>query len=212
MDSSIFKDKRSHLVNKLRTKGIVDENVLNAINTVPRHLFFNKSFVQYAYEDNAYPISKGQTISQPYTVAMQSELLKVEKKHKILEIGTGSGYQASVLAQMGAEVYSIERQKQLYLMCLQRFKELNINVKNFWGDGYKGLPKFAPFDRIIITAAAHRVPEKLLLQLKYGGIMVVPVGVKTQIMMRVTRISETNFNYEEFDYFRFVPMLAGIEH
>lgn len=199
---------RKKLTESLRLKGIRDENVLKAINSVPRHFFFDSSFLEFAYEDKAFPIGSGQTISQPYTVAFQSELLKVEPTMRILEIGTGSGYQACILADMGARVFTIERQKLLYDKAKHILPSLSFRIRTFYGDGYKGLPAHAPFDRIIITAAAPSIPEALLVQLRVGGIMVIPVGDEVQIMYRLIRVSETEVRSEQHGTFRFVPMLA----
>lgn len=199
---------RRKLTEQLRNKGIKDENVLKAINHVPRHYFFDSSFLEFAYEDKAFPIGSGQTISQPYTVAFQSELLQVKAGMRILEIGTGSGYQACILAELGAKVYTIERQKLLYEKTKLTLPRMNFRIRTFYGDGYKGLPAHAPFDRIIITAAAPLIPDALLAQLKIGGIMVIPVGDDSQVMYRLTRISDTEVTSEQHGNFRFVPMLA----
>jgi protein-L-isoaspartate(D-aspartate) O-methyltransferase len=199
---------RRKLTEMLRAKGIVDENVLNAINKVPRHYFFDSSFLEFAYEDKPFPIGSGQTISQPYTVAFQSELLQVEPALRVLEIGTGSGYQACILAEMGAKVFTIERQKLLYDKTKLVLPKMNFRIRPFYGDGYKGLPAHAPFDRILITAAAPYIPDALVAQLKVGGIMVVPVGEDIQIMHRLRRISETEVISEQHGSFRFVPMLT----
>jgi protein-L-isoaspartate(D-aspartate) O-methyltransferase len=202
------KGLRKRLVDSLREKGIHDEVVLEAINRVPRHLFLDSSFLEFAYEDKAFPIGSGQTISQPYTVAYQTELLKISTDLKVLEIGTGSGYQACVLLEMGAKVFSIERQKYLYEKTKKKLPEIGYLPKLFYGDGYKGLPAFAPFDRIIITAAAPEIPEVLLAQLKPGGILVAPVGKSgTQIMTTVEKKAENDYKREEHGKFRFVPML-----
>ena len=214
MVSSRFIDTYRHqglrrkLTELLRQKGIHDENVLKAINAVPRHYFFDSSFLEFAYEDKAFPIGSGQTISQPYTVAFQTELLQVQPSLRVLEIGTGSGYQACILAEMGAKVYTIERQKLLYDITKLILPKLNFRIRPFYGDGYKGLPAHAPFDRILITAAAPFIPDALVAQLKVGGIMVVPVGEDIQIMNRLRRISETEVISEQHGSFRFVPMLT----
>jgi protein-L-isoaspartate(D-aspartate) O-methyltransferase len=199
---------RRKLTELLRSKGIKDENVLNAINKVPRHYFFDSSFLEFAYEDKAFPIGSGQTISQPYTVAFQSELLQVAPGHRILEIGTGSGYQACILAEMGAKVYTVERQKLLYEKTKLILPKMNFRIRPFYGDGYKGLPAHAPFDRILITAAAPFIPDALIAQLKVGGIMVVPVGDDVQIMHRLRKVSDTEVVTEKHGSFRFVPMLT----
>ncbi len=211
-DNFIHKGKRSRLVEQIRNKGIKDENVLQAIARVPRHLFMGEFLEHRAYDDEALPIAAGQTISQPYTVAFQSELLEVKKRDKILEVGTGSGYQAAVLLEMGARVYSIERQKELYAQTLNRFIDIGYTrIQCFYGDGYKGLPTYGPFDGIIITAGAHEIPEILLTQLKKGGKLVCPVGDRNiQVMTRVIRSREDEFNTQSFGNFAFVPMLKGI--
>ncbi|MDR2962960.1 MAG: protein-L-isoaspartate(D-aspartate) O-methyltransferase [Bacteroidales bacterium] len=208
----LFQAKRNELVAQLEHKGIYDTAVLQAIQTLPRHDFFTDSTLrQFAYEDKAYPIDAGQTISQPYTVALQTQLLEVKPLEKILEIGTGSGYQAAILRTMGARVFSIERQKQLFFRTKELLHRLNISVETFFGDGFKGCPPYAPFDKIIITAAAPFVPRTLLDQLKVGGIMVVPLGDDSvQILMQIKKLSETEFEQRDFGSCRFVPMLAGI--
>ena len=196
----------------LREKGISDENVLAAMNNIPRHYFLDTALDNIAYEDRAFPISDGQTISQPYTVAYQSQLLRVKPTDKILEIGTGSIYQATVLAEMGAKVFTIERQKNLYEKSKQYiFKSKYSNIKFFYGDGFEGLPTYAPFDKVIITAAAPFIPPKLIEQLKTGGMMVVPVdeGEHHQRMLRLTKMEDGSFSEEVFDNFSFVPMLSG---
>jgi protein-L-isoaspartate(D-aspartate) O-methyltransferase len=208
-DTFRHKGLRKKLIDLLRSKGITDDNVLNAMNIIPRHFFFDSSFLEFAYEDKAFPIGSGQTISQPYTVAFQSELLQVEKGMRILEVGTGSGYQASVLAEMGARVFTIERQKLLYDTLKSLNPPLNYRIRLFYGDGYAGLPAHAPFDRILITAAAPFIPEALVNQLKTGGILVAPVGKgDSQIMTRIIKISETEVKTETHGTFRFVPMLT----
>lgn len=210
-DTYRYKGLREKLVSDIRSKGITDERVLEAINDVPRHFFLDSAFGDRAYEDKAFPIGEGQTISQPYTVAYQSQLLELQPFMKVLEIGTGSAYQASVLAKMGMLVYSIERQKKLFdanklFAYLKSFPSL----KMFYGDGYEGLPTYAPFDRIIITAAARAIPPKLVEQLKPGGKMVIPVGDdKMQKMMRLTKLENDSIQEEVFDNFLFVPMLEG---
>jgi protein-L-isoaspartate(D-aspartate) O-methyltransferase len=186
--------------------------VLAALNKVPRHLFMDSGFIKFAYRDQAFPIGAGQTISQPYTVAFQTELLQVEAMHKVLEVGTGSGYQASVLAEMGAKVYTIERQKELYLSSQILLGKLNYRIHFFYGDGYQGLPTYGPFDRILITAAAPTIPEKLLEQLKTGGRLVVPVGGSgSQVMTLIEKTGENEYHKSEHGLFVFVPMLGGKE-
>lgn len=209
-DSFEAKGKRKKLVDELRQKGITDEEVLRAINTVPRHIFMDPAFLVHAYTDKAFPISSGQTISQPYTVAVQTSLLNVKKRDKILEIGTGSGYQAAIIAEMGAKVYTIERYRELYLKAQENIGQLGYNIDFFYGDGYEGKPQYGPFDGIVITAAAPRVPENLLGQLKTGGRLVVPVGnASSQIMTVVERTGEDNYEYSDHGHFVFVPLLKG---
>ena len=210
-DSYRHKGLRKKLVDKIRSKGITDEKVLHAINTIPRHYFLDSAFEDKAYEDKAFPIAEGQTISQPYTVAYQSQLLELKPFEKVLEIGTGSAYQASVLAELGVQVYTIERQKKLFDQN-RRFKYLEKyrNIKFFYGDGYEGLPTYAPFDKILITAAAPIIPPKLIEQLKPGGFMVIPVGTgEVQRMMRITKQPGGSLKEEVFDNFSFVPMVGG---
>ena len=213
-DSYRHKGMRQQLVQVLKDKGITDEAVLNAIGTVPRHVFLDSSFVEFAYQDKAFPIGSGQTISQPFTVAMQSQLLNVSKGMKVLEIGTGSGYQACILAHMGAKVFTIERQRNLYLKTKPFLAEFSYNIKTFLGDGNKGLPTFSPFDRVLITAAAPEIPQALVNQLKTGGIMVIPLNDETdatkQRMLRLTKQPDGTMLREEFGDFKFVPMLKNI--
>jgi protein-L-isoaspartate(D-aspartate) O-methyltransferase len=207
-DTYRHKGLRKRLVSTLREKGIKDEKVLEAINRVPRHLFMDSSFLEFAYEDKAFPIGSGQTISQPYTVAFQTELLQVEPEARVLEIGTGSGFQACVLLEMNAKVFSIERQKNLYEKTKKFLTEIGYQPKLFYGDGYKGLPSFGPFDRIIITAAAPDIPRALIDQLDTGGILVAPVGRSNiQIMTTIFKRSENDLERKEHGSFRFVPML-----
>lgn len=210
-DSFEAKGKRKKLVAELRQKGIVDEEVLRAIDTVPRHLFMDPAFLIHAYTDKAFPISSGQTISQPYTVAVQSSLLRVKKRDKILEIGTGSGYQAAVLAEMGAKVYTIERFRELFLKAQSTLASLGYTADFFYGDGYEGKPQYGPFDGIIITAAAPEVPTAILQQLKTGGRLVVPIGTaSSQVMTVVEKTGPESFEYSDHGNFIFVPMLKGI--
>lgn len=210
-DTYRHKGLRKKLTDSIRSKGITDERVLNAINTIPRHFFLDSAFDEAAYEDKAFPIGEGQTISQPYTVAYQSQLLEVKNFDKVLEIGTGSAYQACVLAEMGAQVFTIERQKKLFegnktFQFLKKYP----TIKFFYGDGYEGLPTFASFDKIIITAAAPEVPQKLIDQLKPGGMMVLPLGSgEVQRMMRITKLESGALKEEVFDHFSFVPMVEG---
>lgn len=210
-DNYRHKGMRQQLVNQLRGEGFRDEQVLSAINEVPRHVFLDSSFVEYAYTDQPFAIGAGQTISQPSTVAFQTGLLKVEKGMKVLEIGTGSGYQACVLAAMGAKVFSIERQRNLYFHTKEILDQLPYRVKAFLGDGFEGLPSYMPFDRVIITAGAPVVPPKLIDQMKVGGIMVIPMNNTSgdgQVMLRITK-TDDGLVREEFGDFKFVPMLSG---
>ena len=201
---------RKQLVDGIRRKGIEDENVLEAMNKIPRHLFLDSSFLEFAYEDKPFPIGSGQTISQPYTVAFQSQLLEISKGLKVLEIGTGSGYQACVLEEMGAKVFSVERQKKLFDRTKKFLAELGYKSKLFYGDGNKGLKAFAPFDRIIITAAAPEIADALIEQLKPGGIMIVPLGAGgIQSMTRITKHKNGETSSENFGDFRFVPLLKN---
>ena len=212
-DNYRHKGLRKQLVETLRAKGITDETVLAAINEVPRHVFLDSSFVELAYQDKAFPIGSGQTISQPMTVAFQTQLLQVEKGMKVLEIGTGSGYQACVLAAMGAKVFSIERQRNLYFKTKDILEQLPFKVKVFLGDGFEGLPTYAPFDRVIITAGAPSLPPALIEQMKIGGIMVIPMdnpNGEGQTMLRITKMEDGSLQKEEFGDFKFVPMLKEI--
>lgn len=199
---------RKQLVDSIRRKGISSQPVLDALNAVPRHLFMDSSFLEFAYEDKPFPIGSGQTISQPYTVAFQTQLLEIEKDLKVLEVGTGSGYQACVLMKMGARIYTIERQKALYLKAKQLFSALGYRPKLVtYGDGYKGLPAYAPFDRIIVTAGAPFIPHALTDQLKPGGMLVIPVGEDIQVMKRIIKDESGHLLEEDHGTFRFVPML-----
>jgi protein-L-isoaspartate(D-aspartate) O-methyltransferase len=207
-DTSKHQGLRIQLVKILQEKGITDKNVLIAISKIPRHLFLNSSFEDYAYQDKAFPIGAGQTISQPYTVAFQSQLLEVKNGDKILEIGTGSGYQTAVLCVMGAQVYSVERQNELFKKTSFLLPKLGVKPKYLsFGDGYKGLENHAPFDSIIVTAGAPIIPKPLMAQLKIGGKLVIPLGDKNQIMTLLIRKSETQFEKHEFGDFKFVPLL-----
>lgn len=210
-DNFRHKGMRNRLVGIVKGKGITDQNVLDAMNKLPRHFFFDSAFMEQAYEDKAFQIGEGQTISQPYTVAYQSQLLEVKPREKILEVGTGSGYQACILSLLGAKVYTIERHKKLNEKARTLLEAMNIpNIRFFYGDGFEGLPSYAPFDKILITAAAPEVPHKLLAQLKVGGKLVMPYGSGTvQKMQRITKVNESHFEQEEFDNFKFVPMLKG---
>lgn len=209
-DTNKHQGLRNQLVKLLQQKGITDKNVLDAISKIPRHLFLNSSFEDFAYQDKAFPIAAGQTISQPYTVAFQSELLQVKKDHKILEIGTGSGYQTAVLCLLGAKVFSIERQNELFKITSLLLPKLGIRPKKLiFGDGYKGLESEAPFDSIVVTAGAPIIPKPLMSQLKIGGRLVIPVGEKDQIMTLLIRKNETQFEKHEFGDFKFVPLLEN---
>jgi protein-L-isoaspartate(D-aspartate) O-methyltransferase len=210
-DTFEAKGMRKKLVDELRKKGISDEEVLLAIDTVPRHLFMDPAFLIHAYVDKAFPLTSGQTISQPYTVAFQTSLLKVRKRDKILEIGTGSGYQAAILVAMGAKVFTIERHRDLFYKAQQTLESLGYSADFFFGDGYEGKPQYGPFDGILITAAAPEIPQKLLQQLKTGGRMVVPVGSSdSQVMTVVEKRVDDTFGYTTHGNFVFVPMLKGI--
>ncbi|MCM8570631.1 protein-L-isoaspartate(D-aspartate) O-methyltransferase [Gramella jeungdoensis] len=207
-DTYRHQGKRQQLVKTVKKKGIADEKVLAAIGKIPRHLFMDSSFEDHAYQDKAFPIAADQTISQPYTVAFQTELLEVKKGDKVLEIGTGSGYQTAVLCELGAKVYSIERQRELYKKTKSFLSKIGYRPKYLsFGDGYKGLPDYAPFDKIIVTAGAPEVPKDLLGQLKVGGRMVIPVGTDVQTMNLFIRKSPKEFDKKEFGAFRFVPLL-----
>ncbi|MEQ3690704.1 MAG: protein-L-isoaspartate(D-aspartate) O-methyltransferase [Flavobacterium sp.] len=207
-DTSKHQGLRNQLAKQLEEKGIKNKNVLDAIKKIPRHLFLNSSFEDFAYQDKPFPIGSGQTISQPYTVAFQSELLEVNKDHKVLEVGTGSGYQTAVLFHLGAKVYSIERQNELFKKTSLLLPKLGIRAKHLsFGDGYKGLPNYAPFDSIIVTAGAPFIPQPLMAQLKIGGRLVIPVGEDIQTMTLLIRKNETQFEKHEFGEFRFVPLL-----
>ena len=210
-DTYRHKGLRRKLVDQLKEKGITDERVLEAIGKIPRHYFLDTAFDEIAYEDRAFPIAQSQTISQPYTVAYQTQLLEIKPYEKVLEIGTGSGYQACVLAEMGAQVFTIERQKPLFEQMKKfPFRNKYPSIKFFYGDGYEGLPSYAPFDKVIVTAAAPQIPDKLLQQLKPGGRLVIPVGEgKVQKMLRITKKINLDVDIEEFDDFSFVPMLEG---
>lgn len=210
-DTYQHKGLRKKLVDQLRVKGITSERVLEAIYSVPRHFFLDSAFDKIAYEDRAFPIGEGQTISQPYTVAYQTQLLNLHRNEKVLEIGTGSAYQASILAEMGAWVFTIERQKKLFEQNKNFvLKSRYPGIKFFYGDGFEGLPMYAPFDKILITAAAPFIPPRLLEQLKTGGQMVLPKDEgELQRMLRITKKGDGSYDEELFDYFSFVPMLRG---
>ncbi len=209
-DTNKHQGLRNQLVKVLEEKGITDKNVLVAIGKIPRHLFLAEIFENFAYQDMAFPIGSEQTISQPYTVAFQSQLLEIKKGDKILEIGTGSGYQTAVLCLLGAVVYTVERQNKLFKNTLRELPKLGYHPKKMvFGDGYKGLPEAAPFDSIIVTAGAPVIPQALMAQLKIGGRLVIPVGEKDQIMTLLIRKNETQFEKHEFGDFKFVPLLEN---
>ena len=212
VDTYLHKGLRNKLVEILKEKGITDEQVLKAIHSIPRHYFLDSAFDKIAYEDRAFPIAADQTISQPYTVAYQTQLLQIKKGEKVIEIGTGSMYQTTVLAAMGAQVFTIERQKQLFDQTpTYLFKEQYPSIQFFFGDGFEGLPLLAPFDKILITAAAPKIPEKLWAQLKVSGKMIIPLDESdgAQRMLRLTKKRDGSVKQEKFDSFSFVPMLEG---
>lgn len=211
-DTYRHKGLRKQLVETIRSKGILDENVLEAIGKIPRHLFMDSGFIKFSYKDQAFPIGEGQTISQPYTVAFQTQLLEIKAHDRVLEIGTGSGYQTAVLIEMGASVYTIERQRKLFLKAQENLGLLGYKPHFFYGDGYQGKPTYGPYDRILVTAGAADIPAKLQGQLKVGGIMVIPVGnSNNQRMIRIVRKAETDFEQTEHGIFAFVPLLKGME-
>jgi protein-L-isoaspartate(D-aspartate) O-methyltransferase len=211
-DTFQHKGLRKKLVETIRNKGIRDERILEAIGTIPRHLFMDSGFINFSYKDQAFPIGGGQTISQPYTVAFQTELLEVRARDRVLEIGTGSGYQTAVLLELGASVYTIERQRSLFLKAQAILGELGYKPHFFFGDGYLGKESYGPYDRILVTAGARDVPESLTGQLKVGGILVVPVGDSLeQEMVRIIRRGEDEFERTEHGSFAFVPLLKGTQ-
>ncbi len=209
-DNYLHKGLRRKLVEEIKIKGIKDENVLEAVNKVPRHLFMDSSFVRFAYKDQAFPIAANQTISQPYTVAFQTELLNVHRGDKILEIGTGSGYQTAILLELGAKVFTIERHRILNLKAKELLSKLGYDPHFFYGDGNKGLPSYGPFDKILITAGASEVPRELLKQLNIGGLMVLPIGSKNiQVMKVIKKLDNDDYDETSHGEFIFVPMLKG---
>ena len=212
IDTHRHRGLRQQLVNELKSKGIKNELILSAFMDIPRHYFLEKTFADWAYKDVAFPIDADQTISQPYTVAMQTTLLDIKKGDKVLEIGTGSGFQACVLSHMGAKVYTIERQKKLFDKTEKFLQDIGFgNIRTLYGDGYEGAPRFAPFDKILITAGASEIPEKLIEQLKPGGIMVIPLGQgDLQKMLRITKNEDGSLKKENFGNYRFVPFLKGV--
>lgn len=206
-DTYKHKGLRKQLVKEITRKGIFDKRVIEAIGKIPRHFFFDKIFENHAYEDKAFPIEAGQTISQPYTVAFQSEKLQVKPEDRILEIGTGSGYQACVLLEMGADVYTIEYQKKLYQKAIRFLPTIGYQPHIYYGDGSKGMPRFAPYDGIIVTAGAPSIPKELIEQLKVGGRLVIPVGNENlQSMLVIQKVAENKIKKQVFDYFSFVPL------
>ena len=207
IDTYRHKGMRKNMLNELRQKGIVSENVLEAMDKVPRHWFLEEAFLEIAYQNKAFPIGCEQTISHPYTVARQSELLQIKKGEKVLEIGTGCGYQTSILFYLGAKVFSIERQKDLHLKTKKMLSDLRLRAHLKYGDGYKGLPSYGPFDKIIVTAGAPFIPKPLLQQLVIGGRLVIPIGEGKQTMTIIDKVSELEFNKTELGEFAFVPML-----
>jgi len=210
-DSFLYKGLRKKLVDSLRKKGIENEAILAAIEKIPRHIFVDSSFARHAYEDKPFPIGAGQTISQPFTVAYQTQLLNVKRFEKILEIGTGSGYQTAVLAELGTKIYTIERQRELFGKAQALLSEMQYSAHFFLGDGYEGKSMFAPFDKVLVTAGAREIPKKLLSQLAVGGKMVIPVGNSdTQEMIVIDKISEKEYKTTKYGEFSFVPMLEGI--
>jgi protein-L-isoaspartate(D-aspartate) O-methyltransferase len=210
-DSYKHKGLRKKLAASIKAKGIKDENIIAAIEKIPRHLFLDSSFTEFAYQDQPFPIGCGQTISQPYTVAFQTELLEIKRGDKVLEVGTGSGYQACVLLELGAKVFTIERQKVLYQKTKEFLPKIGYKPRMFFGDGYAGLPTYAPFDKIIVTAGAPFIPQALKDQLKIGGIMVVPVGEDIQYMYTLRKTGDNTFEEKQHGMFRFVPLLGDKE-
>jgi protein-L-isoaspartate(D-aspartate) O-methyltransferase len=210
IDSYRHKGLRQKLVKGLRRKGISNERVLEAFENVPRHFFMESGFIEFAYKDQAFPIGKGQTISQPYTVAFQTELLDPQKHEKVLEVGTGSGYQTAILCEMGAKVYSIERYRELYLKAKSTLNEMGYKPYLFYGDGYKGQPAYGPYDKILITAGAPKIPEELIKQLKVGGKMVIPLGSEGgQEMTVLEKTDENETRQHNYGSFIFVPLVRG---
>jgi protein-L-isoaspartate(D-aspartate) O-methyltransferase len=211
-DSYRHKGLRKNLVEEIRLKGISDQRVLDAINRVPRHFFMDSGFINFAYKDSAFPIGAGQTISQPFTVAFQTQLLSIQPHEKVLEIGTGSGYQTAVLIEMGANVFTIERQKELYLKAKTLLEIMGYRPHLFYGDGYLGMPSYGPYNKIIITAGTPEIPEKLIEQLDIGGKLIAPVGNNTnQVMTLVEKISATENKITKHGNFIFVPLLKGVK-
>lgn len=212
LDNAIHKGRRRKLVETIRDKGIKDSRILEAIGKIPRHLFMESFLDKTAYDDYAQPIAAGQTISQPYTVAFQTNLLELKKEDKVLEIGTGSGYQTAVLLELGAKVFSIERQRALFEKTRLFLPKLGYRPNLFLGDGYKGKATYGPFDKILITAGAPFMPPELLTQLKVGGIIVAPIGEEDQVMYSIKRVEENKFVKKTHGFFRFVPLLSGVNN
>jgi protein-L-isoaspartate(D-aspartate) O-methyltransferase len=210
LDTYRHKGLRKKLVEEIRSKGISDERVLRAIDQIPRHFFMDSGFINFAYKDQAFPIGCGQTISQPYTVAFQTQLLDVKKHDKVLEVGTGSGYQSAILVELGVKLYTIERQRDLFLKAQEILGKMGYKPMFFFGDGYEGQPSYGPYDRILITAGAPEIPQKLVDQLKTGGVLVAPIGGSgSQIMTRLVKLSENEVEVTEHGHFVFVPLLKG---
>jgi protein-L-isoaspartate(D-aspartate) O-methyltransferase len=211
-DSYRHKGLRNKLVETVKMKGISDERILEALGTVPRHLFMDSSFIKFSYQDNAFPIGAGQTISQPYTVAFQTQLLDIKPMDKVLEIGTGSGYQTAILLELGAVVYTIERQRELFLKAQEMLGKLGYKPRFFYGDGMEGKASYGPYDKILVTAGAGDVPENILKQLKPGGIMVIPVGSRmTQSMLKIVMKEDGSYDKTNHGSFVFVPLLKGTQ-
>jgi protein-L-isoaspartate(D-aspartate) O-methyltransferase len=207
-DTFKHKGMRKNLIAQLKEKGIKNEGIIEAFNLIPRHFFLDLAFEEQAYSNMAFQIGSGQTISHPYTVAFQSDLLEIQKGDKVLEIGTGSGFQTCILCALGAKVFSIERHRELHLKARQIIHYFNFNPKLFFGDGYQGNASYAPYDKILVTCGAPEIPEELKKQLKVGGIMVIPVGEGAeQKMLKIKRINDEEFIIQEFGTFKFVPML-----
>lgn len=208
-DTFQHKGLRLRLVEELRSKGITDESVLTAMGKIPRHFFIDGSFLKFAYSDRPFPISSGQTISQPFTVAIQTQLLKIKRMDKVLEVGTGSGYQTAVLCEMGARVYTVERHRNLFLKAKALLEQMNYRPCCVYGDGYCGVQGYSPFNKIIVTAGAPEIPDALVKQLAVGGLMVIPIGTNGQVMTLIEKVSETEIKTSTHGDFAFVPMLKG---
>ena len=210
IDTFRHKGLRKKLIEEIRAKGISDERILNAFDRVPRHYFMDSGFINFAYKDQAFPIGCNQTISQPYTVAFQTQLLDLKRHDKVLEVGTGSGYQAAILVELGVNLFTIERHKDLYLKAQSLLTKIGYKPRFFYGDGYEGLPAFGPFDKILITAGAPQIPPKLIEQLKPGGTLVLPLGDSgSQVMTKLVKTSDKDYEITEHGHFIFVPMIKG---